>query len=237
MPTNLPLTPAGIRSRTHRAGRLLRVSFLSATALCSYLPCVQAHAQAIAQRHPEYILQSGDELDIRFRYTPEFDQLVKVRPDQRVTLLNLGTLSAADLTVSEFQQKVVDLATTRLVKPEVTILLKTFDQPHVLVEGEVATPGRVDLRGDLSVLDAIAVAGGFKSSGAKNQVLLLRRTGDGNQFQTTRLDLAKLIKEQKLEEVGPVRPGDVIYVTQNNLSKVERLAHLGQFGAIYSPVR
>jgi uncharacterized RmlC-like cupin family protein len=51
------------------------------------------------------------------------------------------------------------------------------------------------------------------------------------------LNLKKLISDRKLEEATILRPGDVIYVPQNNLSKAERLIHLGQFGAIYSPIR
>jgi polysaccharide export outer membrane protein len=193
-------------------------------------------AQTLAERNPEYMLQRGDVLDIRYRYTPEFDQVVTVRPDDRVTLLNLGTIVTSKMTVTQFKEKVTLLSGKLLVKPEITVLLKEFDKPHVFVEGEVTTPGRVDIRGDISILDAIAMAGGFKTTSAKSKVLLLHHTANGDQAMTTVLDLNKLINDKTMEEAVLIHSGDVIYVTQNNLSKIERLAHLGQFGAIYNPI-
>jgi polysaccharide export outer membrane protein len=105
------------------------------------------------------------------------------------------------------------------------------------VEGEVNTPGRVELRSDMSVLDAIALAGGFKQTGSKSKVLLLHRVGTRDQKLTAVLDLKKLIDEKRMEEAVPVHAGDVIYVTQNGLSKIERIVRMGQFGAIYNPIR
>lgn len=193
------------------------------------------NGQAFSERNPEYVLQRADVLEIHYRYTPEFDQVVTVQPDNRVTLMNLGTIVTAGMTVSQFKVKAVEISSTRLVNPEVTVVLKEFEKPHVYVEGEVNTPGRVEIRSDISVMDAIALAGGFKSTSAQSKVLVLHRVGDQN--QTVVLDLKKLISDKKLEEASVVRSGDVIYVTQNGLSKIERILHMGQFGAIYNPIR
>jgi polysaccharide export outer membrane protein len=192
-------------------------------------------AQQVADRSPEYRLHPSDVLEVKFRYTPEFDQTVTVRPDDRISLNGAGTLIAAGLTLEEFRSRVVQMASARLVDPEVTVELKEFERPHVMVEGEVAAPGKVELRGNLSALDAIALAGGFKNTGKQSKVLLLRQQDDGT--GTTRvLDLKQLVAKERLEEGTQLRPGDVIYVTQNSLSKVERLVHMGQFGAYYNPV-
>ena len=193
-----------------------------------------SQAQTLASRYPEYHLVQSDVLEVKFRFTPEFNQIITVRPDGRVTLDATGTFVAADLTVDEFKAAVVKLSGTRLVNPEVSVVLKEFEKPFVMVEGEVTTPGRVELRSHLSALDAVALAGGFKPSAKQSRVLLLRKDADGA-GGTRVIDLKSLIAKQKLEEVAQLRPGDVIYVTQNTLSKVERLVHLGQFGAIYSP--
>ena len=191
-------------------------------------------AQTLAAHYPEYHLLQNDVLEVKFRYTPEFNQTVTVRPDGRVSLEATGTFVAADLTVDEFKAKVVQLSAARLVDAEVAVVLKEFEKPSVMVEGEVTTPGRVELRSHLSALDAIAMAGGFKPSAKQSRVLLLRKDADGA-GNTRVLDLKSLVANNKLEEVMQLRPGDVIYVTQDALSKVERLVHLGQFGAIYSP--
>jgi polysaccharide export outer membrane protein len=194
-------------------------------------------AQTLAPSHyPEYHLTQSDVIEVKFRYTPEFDQIVTVRPDGRVTLEATGTFVAADLTLDDFKAEVAKLSTKRLVDADVSVVLKEFQKPSVMVEGEVTNPGRVELKTHLSAMDAIAMAGGFKLSSKQSRVLLMRY--DPNSPGTTRvLDLKALVSKNKLEEAPQLWPGDVIYVTQNGLSKVERLAHMGSFGAIYSPYR
>ena len=198
--------------------------------------CLLASAQELTTRNPEYRVHRSDVLDVKYRYTPEFDQTVSVRPDGRVSLNATGTFIAAGLTVDEFKAEVVTLSKARLVDPEVSVSLKEFEKPFVMVEGEVTTPGRVELRGDLSALDAIAMAGGFKPSSKQSRVLLLRQV-DGHPGDTKVVDLKKLISGNKLQEAVQLHSGDVLYVTQNTLSKVERLAHMGSFGAYYNPAR
>jgi len=153
-----------------------------------------------------------------------------------VSLVGVGDFVAVGLTVEQFQQKVINLSSERLVKPVVTVILKEFEKPHIFVEGEVNTPGRIEFRSRMSITDAIAMAGGFKNSSKQSQVLLLRRI-DGEHASTRVIELKKLVADHRLEEAVEMQTGDVVYVPQNTLSKVERIVHLGQFGAIYSPVR
>lgn len=209
---------------------------IQAVLLLCVSSCVCLKAQQLVDRSPEYRLQRSDVVEIKYRYTPEFDQTVSIGPDGRVSIANFGTLYAKDLTLKEFENKVVALASAHLVQPDVLVVLKEFEKPHVFVEGEVNLPGRIELRSDTSALDAIALAGGFKSSSKSSSVLLLHHV-DGQHSETRVLDLKSLVSKHKLEEATLLQPGDVIYVPQNRLSKAERLAHLGQFGAIYSPVR
>jgi polysaccharide export outer membrane protein len=212
--------------------KLLCTVILIAATACSMV----STAQGFSEKNPEYVLQRGDVVDLHYRYTPEFDQVITIGPDNRATLLHFGSIVTTDMTLVAFKKKVVELSSKTLVDPDVTVILKEFEKPHVFVEGEVTTPGKFDFRSDITVLDAIALAGGFKNSGAKSKVLLVRRTGNSGEIKTTVLDLKKLIDDKKMEEAVLVRSNDVIYVTQNNLSKIERIAHLGQFGAVYNPV-
>jgi polysaccharide export outer membrane protein len=161
---------------------------------------------------------------------------VTIGPDGRALVAGLGSVSGLGSTLNEFKERLITLSSTRLVSPDLTLTLKTYVKPHVMVEGEVNTPGRVALGGGMSALDAIALAGGFRESGAKNNILLLRdEPGRGN--QTRVINLASLIKQHKLEEVPKLRPGDILYVSSTKFSRLQQLAHLGAFGAVYSPVR
>jgi polysaccharide export outer membrane protein len=195
-----------------------------------------AMAQTLQEHFPEYHLQRSDSVTVSYRYTPEYDQTVVVGPDGRANLSGFGAFVATGLTLDEFREQILKLSMQRLLDPVVAVTLKDFEKPHFYVEGEVNTPGRVELIGNVSALDAIAMAGGFKPSGAMSNVLLLR-SDDESRGKTRVLDLKRLIAQHKLEEVPALRSGDVIYVTQNTLSKVERLVHMGNFGAIYNPMR
>lgn len=193
------------------------------------------YGQQLAERNPQYRLQCSDVVDIQYRYTPEFNQQATVRPDGRITISGLGDVVAEGLTLEQATAAVTDLSKQRLKDPVVTIMLKEFQKPYVIVGGEVANPGRFELRGPLSALEAVTLAGGFKSSSNRSQVLLLRKS-DGDRAETKVIDLKTLLANRTLEEDFALRAGDVLYVPQNAMSKVERLARLGQFG-MYYPIK
>lgn len=193
-------------------------------------------AQQLKVHEQPYQLQRSDVLDLKYRYTPEFDQTVNIGPDGQAVILGMGSIDAAGMTLEQFRTRLLALSSARLVNPDVSVLLKDYVKPHVFVEGEVNTPGRVELRGTVSALDAIALAGGFKTSGSPAEVMLYRRDANGA-GQTRVMNLKKILSQKKLEEAALVQSGDVIYVPQGKLSKIERIAHLGQFGAIYTPIR
>ena len=194
-----------------------------------------AISQPLAQRNPEYHLEYSDSVALTFRYTPEFNQDVVIGPDGNAEVAGIGAIPARGLTLNQFKTRLQEVAATRLVNPEIALSLKSFVKPYVFVEGEVKTPGRVDLKGDMSVLDAIALAGGFREAGAKANVLLLRQ--DASRASQTRVvDLTYFIKNHKLEEIPQIRAGDVVYVSATKLSKLQQITHLGDFGAIYNPI-
>jgi polysaccharide biosynthesis/export protein len=194
------------------------------------------HAQELSRHNPPYKLERSDTLEVHYRYTPEFDQTVSIGPDGQVSLPGLGSFQAGGLTLDEFRAKAVQISSTRLVNPDISVILKEYDKPHIFVEGEVKNPGRMEIKTDISALDAIALAGGFTPSSNKAHVLLIRKMGDSGLSETKVLDLKQLISDRKSQEPIELRSGDTLYVTQNSLSKVERIVHLGEFGAIYNPI-
>jgi len=200
------------------------------------LLAVSAAAQTLASRETPYRLQYNDVVTLTYRYTPEFSQDVTIGPDGQAQVAGLGSLTGLGLTLDEFKGKLILLSSSRLVDPDLTLTLKNYVKPHVMVEGEVNSPGRVELRDGMSALDAIALAGGFRESGAKNNILLLRNE-PGSGSQTRLINLASLLKQHKLEEVPKLVPGDTLYVSSTKMSTLQRLLHLGDFGAIYNPVR
>ncbi len=179
-----------------------------------------------------YRLQAGDAIEVLYRYTPEYDQTVNVQPDGSVALTLLGTVPVRGLTVEEARLRIVAAAATRLNQPVVSLALKDYERPHFTVLGEVEKPGRYELRGALSTVDGVAIAGGLKSSARHTQIVLIHRVSD-TVGETQLLDFKRLDHAKKGQELIALRDGDVIVVPQNKLSKVERYVKLANVGAYY----
>ena len=86
--------------------------------------------------------------------------------------------------------------------------------------GEVGKPGKYELRTDTTVIEAIEIAGGFTHQAKHSQVLLFRRVND-DLVEARVFNLKKMLKEKNLSEAAELRPGDLVFVPQNSVSKIE----------------
>lgn len=207
----------------------VRYVYLSLLAACAAL----AQSVGFSERDPRYHIQPSDVLEIHYRYTPEFDQTVTVQPDGFVTLRLIGDLKLQGRTLDQVKATVLEKATLRLKAPEITVVLKEFEKPYFVVGGEVANPGKFEMRGQVTALQAIAMAGGFKTASAKHsQVLLFRRVGP-DLAQTEILDLKAAVRPSAKEPLAELRPGDMLIVPQNRVSKVERFVKWTNIGMYY----
>ena len=201
------------------------------------IPVRTIHAQAptFAEHDSRYRIQADDIIEIHYRYTPEFDQSVTVQPDGFVTLQIVGDVKLQGLSLEQAKTALTDKAKLRLKDPEMTLILKDFEKPYFVVAGEVSTPGRYEMRGSLTAVQAIAVAGGFKTSAKHSQVLLFRRiSADTGKTQILNLRAAMAAPDSEFNT--EVRPGDVLIVPQNVVSKIERYVKWGSFGAYINPL-
>lgn len=201
-----------------------------------FISTALAQSGSFAERDPRYRLQPTDVIEIHYRYTPEFDQTVMVEPDGFVTLQIVGDLKLQGLTVDQLKAAILEKASLRLRDPEITLVLKDFEKPYFVVGGEVANPGKFEMRGQVTALQAIAIAGGFKTASAKHsQVLLFRRVGH-DLAETQILDLKAAMSTSAKEPLADLRPGDMLIVPQNRVSKIERFVKWGNVGLYYNPI-
>jgi polysaccharide export outer membrane protein len=195
-----------------------------------------AQPGGFSERDPRYRLQPADVLDVHYRFTPEFDQTVTVEPDGFVTLQIVGDLKLQGLTLEQTKTAILEKANRRLQDPEVTVVLKDFEKPYFVVGGEVGAPGRFEMRGVITALQAIAMAGGFKSASAKHsQVILFRRVGP-DLAKAEILDLKAAMRPSATEPLADLRSGDMLIVPQNRISKIERFVKWGNFGLYVNPL-
>jgi len=205
-------------------------------AAAASLSTAMAQPGGFSERTPRYRLQPSDVLEVHYRYTPEFDQTVTVEPDGFVTLQIVGDLKLQGLTVDQVHAAVLEKAALRLLDPEVTILLKDFEKPYFVVGGEVGAPGRFEMRGTVSALQAIAMAGGFKTASAKHsEVILFRRVGP-DLAKAEILNLKAATSRKATEPLVDLRAGDMLFVPQNRVSKIERFVKWGNVGLYFNPL-
>lgn len=170
---------------------------------------------------PLYRLRPSDVVEVTFTVAPEFNQTLTVQPDGYVTLKDAGGVLALGLTIPQFAGAVRKAYAGYLHDPEVAVALKDFERPYFVVGGEVGKPGKYELRSDITVAEAVQIAGGFTSEAKHSQVVLFRRVND-DLVETRLLNLKKMLKQNSLKEDAHLRPGDLVYVPQNAISKISR---------------
>jgi polysaccharide export outer membrane protein len=205
--------------------------------IISVLLSVSIFAQtgSFAEREPRYRLQPNDVIDVQYTYTPEYNQTAAIQPDGFASLRLVGDIKLEGLTLEEARKAIHDRAATRLRDPEVFLFLKDYEKPHFVVGGEVKNPGRFELRGNVTALEAIAMAGGFNTLSAKHSEVILFRRVSSDTGETKILDL-KHAMTAPAEDVS-LRPGDMLLVPQNTVSKIERFIKWANVGLYWNPVK
>jgi polysaccharide biosynthesis/export protein len=175
---------------------------------------------ALQPRNPLYRLRWGDTLEIKFPVTPEFDQTVTIQPDGYVSLLQLNDVHVEGKTKPELIEFLRTAYAKILREPEITVRLLEFEKPYFVAGGQLNHPGKYDMRGDMTVAQAVNIAGGFTDSAKHSQVLLYRRVSD-EWVQVTALDLKRMFDKADLKEDLHLQPGDMVFVPKNRLAKIK----------------
>lgn len=189
-------------------------------------------ASPLQRRDTRYRLCASDVIAITFPLTPEFNQTVSIQPDGFVSLAGAGDVHLQGLTTRESVDAIRAAYANVLKDPLVTVDLKDFNKPFFTVGGQVNHPGKYDLRGPTSVTQAIAEAGGFNQEARHSQVLLFRRQNDA-WYEVKSLNLKKILRGRDLNEDTELRPGDMLYVPQNFISKAKKFIPSSGLGAYY----
>ena len=212
-----------------------RAAFL--ITLCFYFLAANGQEKppsGFTSRDQRYRIQPNDVVEVQFRYTPEFNFTSTIQPDGYVSCQAAGDVSVAGLTIAEASKAIAQKASVRLKDPEVTVLLKDFVKPHFVVAGEVNHPGTYDLRGDVGIIQAIAMSGGFKDSAKRTQVILVRRAN--SEYAEVKLfDMNKRMSPAQIGEDITLRPDDMLVVPRNRITKLEpfiRIGSLAMYGLV-----
>ena len=207
---------------------------------------------ALQRRNPRYKLRVGDSFDLTFPLSPEFNQIgqggfqnstvtgaiggVIVQPDGYISLVSVGDIYVEGKTIPELTETIRTAYSKILHDPVVNVTLKDFERPYFTALGQVGKPGKYDLRGETTLTQGVALAGGFTPKGAKtSQVLLFRQVSD-DWIEVRKIDVKKMLSGKDLREDVHLRAGDMIYVPTSIYSRVDEYIPKANLG-LYIPIQ
>ena len=152
----------------------------------------------------DYRLVPGDKLRIEVYKDPQLSQSLQVRPDGKITLPLAGDVAAAGFTPLELRDSIAKSLTTYISNPTVTVIVVETEPPVVYVMGEVNNPGPYPIKGQVSVLQALAMAGGFRDFANTKNINIRRGT------ESLKFNYKSAVKGET--NAMYVQPGDTIIV-------------------------
>ena len=171
--------------------------------------CAHRTAQVDNSDQP-YRIGREDVLDVAVWRDADLSRTLPVRPDGFISLPMVGEVRAEGRTPNELADELREALKAYVQEPRVTVIVREVNSSRVFITGEVANPGAYPLRGRVSILQAIALAGGFTDFADRDCIVVLRRTSpDGKYIPVSYSDL---VEEPEKFEPLILRPGDTIIV-------------------------
>ncbi|MFP2904398.1 polysaccharide biosynthesis/export family protein [Pyxidicoccus sp. 3LFB2] len=170
---------------------------------CAHQPQVK-----VDNSEQPYRIGREDVLDVAVWRDPELSRTLPVRPDGFISMPMVGEVQAAGKTPTELAEALKQSFRPYVQEPRVTVIVREVNSSRVFVTGEVANPGAYPLRGRVSLLQAIALAGGFTDFANSDGIVVIRTDANGGQIPVRYSDLISPDGGQELI----LRPGDTIVV-------------------------
>ncbi len=158
-----------------------------------------------------YVIGENDVLDVDVWKEKEISRTIPVRPDGKISLPLIGEIQASGMTPLQLQEDIAQRLKSFLANPEVTVIVSDPRSHHFNIVGQVAKPGTYPLSQSMTVLDAIAAAGGFRDFAKETKIYVLRAVPSRNQERLP-FNYKDAIKGRKPENNVVLKPGDTIVV-------------------------
>ncbi len=158
-----------------------------------------------------YVIGIGDGLDINVWKEGELSKTVGVRPDGMITLPLMGEIKAVGLTPTQLQEQITAALSKELSDPQVTVIVVGVNSLSYNVMGNVAKPGYYPLTHTITILDAIALCGGFRDFAKEKKIYILRTDPNGKQ-EKIYFNYKDVIKGRNMAQNILLQPRDTVVV-------------------------
>lgn len=173
-----------------------------------------------AGNHPDrnYRFEPGDILKITYTFHSEMNQdSVMIRPDGKITAIQVGDIDIAGLTVKELENLLIQKTSENLRDPEVVVSVTKFAERTIYVAGEVEKAGPIPYTKSLTPLQAIIAAGGFLEGARLDSVVLIRADSSSQEVFARSVDLAAVVTDG-IREPLYLAPHDIVYVPKTPIA-------------------
>lgn len=201
--------PAGVRQ--HPSGGASTVSSATQATTANPPGSRNSTPSTVKPNDEDYVIGPGDMLSINVWKEPDLTRVLPVRPDGRISLPLVGEVQASGLTPVKLRNDLTEKLKKFVSDPEVTVIVQEARAHTFNVIGEVAKPGTYDLSRPLTVLDAIAAAGGLQEFAKSKKIYVLRTMPNGAQ-QRLPFNYKVVIKGEATNQNIQLQSGDTIVV-------------------------
>lgn len=185
-------------------------------------PIAEFEKSARVAPQKDYLIGVGDVLDIKFTYNPELNELnVPVRPDGKISLQLAHDIQAVGLTPNQLRVALVEKYAPEINKPEISVIVRTFERNKIFVDGEVLFPGVVEIKGPITLMHALALARGWRESARLSNIIVIRKDAEGKSMSTN-VDLRKVLNGSDLSQDIQLIPYDIVFVPKSNIASINK---------------
>lgn len=190
--------------------RLLPGFLLCVSLLAQSSPGQGADKNDLLPKLPLYAIQPSDKLEVFVWKEPDLSRNVVVRPDGRISVPLIQDVDAAGLSTEELKEKIEAALSEFLEAPNVTVIVEAIQSYQVFVIGQVQKPGSIRSDRPLTVLQALALAGGFSEYADQGDIRIIRSYGTEN--VTYSFNYKDVVKGKNSNQNIVLRTGDVVSV-------------------------
>lgn len=177
-----------------------------------------------------YVLGPSDQLQITVFGQPDLTTPATIRPDGMIDLPLVGEVKAAGKTAAQLETELVRLYRRYLKAPSISVAIRQFQMNHVYVMGEVAKPGRYELTDNMTVLDALTLAGGPTHLANLDGTHIARNAGGKNQAIAVKVN--RFVEGKDGGQNFKLQTGDLVYIPRRGLNLLDILQNIGTLRSV-----
>jgi polysaccharide export outer membrane protein len=210
---------SAMTTKTCKLAVLMMMSAVLANSVCAQNALVSATVQGsatAADKAPDkphdnsFVIGNDDVLAINVWKEPDISRSIPVRSDGKISLPLVGEVQAAGLTPLKLEKDIADKLKNYISEPEVTVMVQQINSQKFNILGQVARPGSYVLANSPTVLDAIALAGGFRDFAKQKSIYILRQGASGESH--LRFNYKDVSQGKNMAQNIKLQPGDTIIV-------------------------